>query len=173
MGESLASVHVNRRVWLAVPYKDRERVKELGGRWDGRRRRWYARNPGPEIMQWAANSEPPETTGGQPGPQEQRPADRRPLPPPPPYRFPFNGAPPPDVCIGCARNSDIEHLHFPPCERPFPSPPSLYRLRVPLGDVAEVMALGAQRDHVGFYAPEPINPELRRWALFGTADIQP
>jgi hypothetical protein len=40
------------RVWLSVPSKDRDRVKELGGRWDPVERLWYAVDPGPELRPW-------------------------------------------------------------------------------------------------------------------------
>lgn len=40
------------KIWLDVPWGERKRARELGARWDYKRRSWYAINPGLELMKW-------------------------------------------------------------------------------------------------------------------------
>lgn len=43
------------RVWLDVPYEDRDEARALGACWDEVQYRWYAEHPGPELMRWRAD----------------------------------------------------------------------------------------------------------------------
>jgi Domain of unknown function (DUF5710) len=42
------------RIWLAVPFEDKDAARRLGARWDGKRRQWYAPLSGsPLLERWA------------------------------------------------------------------------------------------------------------------------
>lgn len=43
------------RLWLDVPYVDKDQAKAAGARWDSGARRWFAHRPGTaELEAWAA-----------------------------------------------------------------------------------------------------------------------
>jgi hypothetical protein len=48
------------RIWLAVPYSDKDAAKALGARWDPNARSWYVTDPqSPALARWArANRDP-------------------------------------------------------------------------------------------------------------------
>ena len=54
------------RLWLDVPFADKDEAKRLGARWDGEARRWYA--PRPEmagLARWAPQPPLPELLPGE------------------------------------------------------------------------------------------------------------
>lgn len=54
------------RIWLDVPYADKDAAKELGARWDPRARRWYAPRPGmSELGQWTSLPDVPDLLPGE------------------------------------------------------------------------------------------------------------
>lgn len=55
------------RVWLEVPYAEKDQAKQLGARWDPTERRWYAGpRARPELhTRWAALPELPEVLPGE------------------------------------------------------------------------------------------------------------
>jgi len=54
-----------RRVWLDVPYDERDEAKAAGARWDGTARRWYAPTPTNDLARWAAAPELPQVLPGE------------------------------------------------------------------------------------------------------------
>lgn len=54
------------RVWLDVPYSDKDAAKAAGARWDGVARRWYAPRPGMTGLEaWSARPEVPALLPGE------------------------------------------------------------------------------------------------------------
>lgn len=54
------------RVWLDVPYSEKDQAKALGARWDAASKRWYAPRPGMAgLERWAARSEVPDLLPGE------------------------------------------------------------------------------------------------------------
>lgn len=54
------------RVYLDVPYADKDAAKALGARWDPKVRRWYdPRPPSAGLERWAARGEVPELLPGE------------------------------------------------------------------------------------------------------------
>ncbi len=58
------------RVWLDVPYSDKEQAKMAGARWDPSARRWYAPTPaaavaGGRLARWAALPDLPVVLAGE------------------------------------------------------------------------------------------------------------
>ncbi|WP_017594916.1 DUF5710 domain-containing protein [Nocardiopsis potens] len=54
------------RIWLDVPFAEKDEAKALGARWDARRRRWYA--PRPDMAgldRWAAAPDVPDLLPGE------------------------------------------------------------------------------------------------------------
>lgn len=54
------------RVWLDVPYSQKDQAKAFGARWDAQARRWYdptGHTPG--LQRWAARPELPEVLPGE------------------------------------------------------------------------------------------------------------
>ena len=48
------------RVWLNVPFSERDQARACGARWDPAARRWYAPHPGMEpLARWAARTDLP------------------------------------------------------------------------------------------------------------------
>lgn len=63
----MSAQHCRGRVWLDVPYDDKDMAKALGARWDGDERRWYA---GPRahpdlVARWPGSPELPITLPGE------------------------------------------------------------------------------------------------------------
>jgi Domain of unknown function (DUF5710) len=59
-------VVVMTRIWLDVPFSDKDTAKAAGARWDEAERRWYAPRPGmPGLARWAARPELPEVLPGE------------------------------------------------------------------------------------------------------------
>lgn len=54
------------RIWLDVPYKDKDLAKGHGARWDPAARRWYAPRPGmSDLDPWAAQPDVPDLLPGE------------------------------------------------------------------------------------------------------------
>lgn len=54
------------RIWLDVPYSEKDQAKAAGARWDPQAKRWYAPKPGMETLrQWAALPEVPDLLPGE------------------------------------------------------------------------------------------------------------
>ncbi|MGL5826249.1 MAG: DUF5710 domain-containing protein [Nocardioides sp.] len=54
------------RVWLDVPYAEKDDAKAAGARWDPQARRWFAPRPGVAgLARWSALSDLPETLPGE------------------------------------------------------------------------------------------------------------
>ncbi|MFB7517600.1 DUF5710 domain-containing protein [Streptomyces sp. NPDC056144] len=54
------------RIWLDVPYAEKDEAKRGGARWDATARRWYAPRPGiPELARWAAADDVPDLLPGE------------------------------------------------------------------------------------------------------------
>ncbi|WP_017540950.1 DUF5710 domain-containing protein [Nocardiopsis halophila] len=54
------------RIWLDVPYSEKNQAKAAGARWDPQARRWYAPRPGIDALQpWAARPEVPDLLPGE------------------------------------------------------------------------------------------------------------
>lgn len=54
------------RIWLDVPYADKDQAKTLGARWDSQARRWYAPRGGkPALARWLARPDLPELLPGE------------------------------------------------------------------------------------------------------------
>jgi hypothetical protein len=54
------------RLWLDVPFADKDAAKRLGARWDQAARRWYAPRPGiARLDRWAARPSLPELLPGE------------------------------------------------------------------------------------------------------------
>jgi len=54
------------RIWLDVPFNDKDQAKHLGARWNPTARRWYAPRPGiPGLDQWAARPPVPDLLPGE------------------------------------------------------------------------------------------------------------
>jgi hypothetical protein len=54
------------RVWLSVPYAEKDAAKAAGARWDQQSRRWFAVRPGiPALQQWAEIAPVPELLPGE------------------------------------------------------------------------------------------------------------
>lgn len=54
------------RIWLDVPYAEKDLAKAEGARWDPRARRWYAPRPGMAgLERWAARAEIPTSLPGE------------------------------------------------------------------------------------------------------------
>ncbi|PRW62359.1 DUF5710 domain-containing protein [Actinopolyspora mortivallis] len=54
------------RIWLDVPYGEKDRAKAAGARWDPTARRWYAPRPGMEALRpWEALPEVPDPLPGE------------------------------------------------------------------------------------------------------------
>lgn len=55
-----------RRIWLDVPYAEKDEAKAHGARWDPQVRRWYAPRSGiPELARWKARPDVPEILPGE------------------------------------------------------------------------------------------------------------
>jgi Domain of unknown function (DUF5710) len=55
-----------KRVWLDVPYSQKDEAKALGARWDAAARRWYAPRTGmPALERWVASPEVPDPLPGE------------------------------------------------------------------------------------------------------------
>ncbi|MCZ7458227.1 DUF5710 domain-containing protein [Streptomyces sp. WMMC940] len=54
------------RVWLDVPFAEKDEAKAHGARWDTRAKRWYSPRPGvPGLRRWAALPEVPDLLPGE------------------------------------------------------------------------------------------------------------
>ncbi|WP_214108533.1 DUF5710 domain-containing protein [Acrocarpospora catenulata] len=54
------------RIWLDVPYSQKDEAKALGARWDAQVRRWYAPRPGVVgLDRWAASPPVPDLLPGE------------------------------------------------------------------------------------------------------------
>ncbi|GAA2398963.1 hypothetical protein GCM10010420_26590 [Streptomyces glaucosporus] len=54
------------RLWLDVPYGEKDEAKAAGARWDPAARRWYAPRPGTAALErWAASPEVPDLLPGE------------------------------------------------------------------------------------------------------------
>lgn len=54
------------RIWLDVPYKEKDAAKAVGARWDGVAERWYAPRPGMTALEkWAALPDVPDLLPGE------------------------------------------------------------------------------------------------------------
>jgi Domain of unknown function (DUF5710) len=54
------------RVWLDVPFAEKDRAKAAGARWDPAARRWYAPRPGmAQLARWAARPDLPALLPGE------------------------------------------------------------------------------------------------------------
>ncbi|WP_202034976.1 DUF5710 domain-containing protein [Streptomyces albus] len=54
------------RVWLDVPFAEKDEAKEMGARWDPAARRWFAPRPGmPGLERWAALPDVPALLPGE------------------------------------------------------------------------------------------------------------
>jgi hypothetical protein len=54
------------RIWLDVPYSDKDQAKALGARWDSRARRWYAPHRGARgLDRWTARPDLPVLLPGE------------------------------------------------------------------------------------------------------------
>ncbi len=54
------------RIWLDVPYAEKDLAKAEGARWDARARRWYAPRPGMAgLERWAARPDIPTSLPGE------------------------------------------------------------------------------------------------------------
>ncbi len=54
------------RIWLDVPFKEKDEAKAAGARWDPQAKRWYAPRPRMEALQpWAARPEVPDPLPGE------------------------------------------------------------------------------------------------------------
>jgi len=54
------------RIWLDVPYAEKDLAKAEGARWDPRARRWYAPRPGiAGLERWSARPEVPDLLPGE------------------------------------------------------------------------------------------------------------
>jgi hypothetical protein len=54
------------RVWLDVPYKEKDEAKAAGARWDPNAKRWYAQNTTtPALSKWAAQPDIPDRLPGE------------------------------------------------------------------------------------------------------------
>jgi hypothetical protein len=42
------------RIWLDVPFDEKDEAKALGARWDSKAKRWYAPSPTTELERWTA-----------------------------------------------------------------------------------------------------------------------
>lgn len=64
---SFASVvETGGRIWLDVPYPEKDEAKAAGARWDPAARRWYAPRPGMAALErWAAAAEVPQLLPGE------------------------------------------------------------------------------------------------------------
>ncbi|MEU3613137.1 DUF5710 domain-containing protein [Streptomyces sp. NPDC006872] len=47
--------HKGERIWLNVPFGEKDAAKRYGARWDKSAKRWYALDPVPELTQWRAD----------------------------------------------------------------------------------------------------------------------
>ncbi|TCK25228.1 DUF5710 domain-containing protein [Pseudonocardia endophytica] len=68
MGQPSSSTATTRadRIWLDVPYAEKDAAKAVGARWDPHARRWYDPRPAtPELQQWAARPELPDLLPGE------------------------------------------------------------------------------------------------------------
>ena len=55
-----------RRIWLDVPFAEKDEAKAAGARWDAAAKRWYAPRPGMAALQrWAAAPEVPDLLPGE------------------------------------------------------------------------------------------------------------
>lgn len=55
-----------KRLWLDVPYSEKDEAKALGARWDAAAGRWYAPRPGMTALErWAAAPEVPDLLPGE------------------------------------------------------------------------------------------------------------
>ena len=55
-----------RRIWLDVPFAEKDEAKAAGARWDPAAKRWYAPRPGMAALQrWAAAPEVPDLLPGE------------------------------------------------------------------------------------------------------------
>ncbi|MFF4168894.1 DUF5710 domain-containing protein [Streptomyces sp. NPDC001744] len=54
------------RVWLDVPYAEKDEAKRCGARWDPAARRWYAPRPGMDALaRWSGAADVPELLPGE------------------------------------------------------------------------------------------------------------
>lgn len=54
------------RIWLDVPFAEKDRAKQAGARWDPAARRWYAPQPGISALdEWAAAADIPDLLPGE------------------------------------------------------------------------------------------------------------
>lgn len=54
------------RIWLDVPFSEKDEAKRAGARWDRAARRWYAPHPDmPGLSRWAAAPDVPELLPGE------------------------------------------------------------------------------------------------------------
>lgn len=57
---------MSEKVWLDVPFSEKDGAKALGARWDPAAKRWYAPRPGmPGLERWAAREEVPDLLPGE------------------------------------------------------------------------------------------------------------
>lgn len=55
-----------RRIWLDVPFAEKDEAKAAGARWDPAEKRWYAPRPGMDALaRWAAAPEVPDLLPGE------------------------------------------------------------------------------------------------------------
>ena len=58
--------HLTDRVWLDVPYSDKDAAKQLGARWDADQKRWYdPRPPTAGLERWVGLPDVPEELAGE------------------------------------------------------------------------------------------------------------
>ena len=53
------------RLWLEVPYDEKDLAKAAGARWDPHQRCWYAPRPTDQLHRWAARPPLPELLPGE------------------------------------------------------------------------------------------------------------
>lgn len=66
IGERITAIFGRRykgRIWLKVPFEQKERVKELGGRWDRDYMLWFIEAPVPELMPYEVPGPHPPQLG--------------------------------------------------------------------------------------------------------------
>jgi hypothetical protein len=57
---------VQDRIWLDVPFQEKDEAKAFGARWDPAAKRWYSPRPGiAELARWAARQDVPELLPGE------------------------------------------------------------------------------------------------------------
>ena len=55
----------NTRIWLDVPFAEKDQAKALGARWSAAAKRWYSPAESSDLARWAALPEIPELLPGE------------------------------------------------------------------------------------------------------------